>query len=180
MQDPAPELLIRLAIALLFAAAAAHKLRGLAGFAETLAAYRVLPEWLARRAAWCIPCAELAAALALLWEPRRLALALPAVGLLLLYAGAMGVNLARGRRDLDCGCGTARERRFIAAWMVWRNVILAAVLGAAAWPNSSRPPTLTDLLTIAGGLAVSAALYVAVDRLLGDVAPRAALLRRPA
>jgi hypothetical protein len=180
MLDPAPGLLVSLGIALLFAAAAAHKLRALARFAETLAAYRVVPESLARRAAWFIPCAELAAALALLWEPRRPAFALPAVCLLLLYAGAMGVNLARGRRDLDCGCGTARQRRFIAAWMVWRNIILAAALCAVALPYSPRPVTVTDLLTIAGGLAVSAALYATVDRLLGEVAPRAALLGRRA
>ena len=54
--------------------AGSHKLRNLALFAEVFSAYRVLPEPVARRAAWLIPAMELAIALALPWE------ALPAVG----------------------------------------------------------------------------------------------------
>jgi len=97
---------------------------------------------------------------------------------LIVYAFGMAINLARGRRDLDCGCGTARDRRSIAAWMVWRNLFLAAALGIAAFPWSPRPLDLSDLLTVMGGLTVGVILYLALDRLLGDVAPRAAILSR--
>ena len=63
--------------------------------------------------------------------------------------------------------------------MVWRNLCLAAVLGIAALPWSSRPLNPTDFLTVTGGLIAAIALYAAFDRLLGDIAPKALLLRSP-
>ncbi len=103
---------------------------------------------------------------------------MPAIGVLLAYASGLCVNLARGRRDLDCGCGAIRDRRPIAAWMVYRNLILAVALGIAALPRSPRPLNLSDILTIAGGLTVAVILYIALDRLLGEVLPRNMALRR--
>lgn len=170
--DPAFGYLIIGSVALLFAVAGSHKLRSLAVFTELFAAYRVLPESAARRLAWLIPWLELALALALLWPPsRRLAL-LGAMILLVAYAAGLCLNLVRGRRELDCGCGTAGNRRSIAAWMVWRNILLTLALGIAALPWVSRPLSGSDLLTIMGGWIAIAVLYAAVDRLLGDVAPK--------
>ncbi len=97
--------------------------------------------------------------------------------MLLAYALAIGINLRRGRADLDCGCAVRQQRRPIARWMVLRNALLAAVLGAAAAPWDSRPLGAVDALTVIGGVAIAAFVYVAVDRLLGELAPRAALLR---
>ena len=177
MLDPAFGYLVIGGIALLFASAGAHKLRGLARFTEIFAAYRVLPGALARGVAWFIPCLELGIAAALLWEPSRRTAVASAIAVLIAYASGLAVNLLRGRRDLDCGCGGAHDRRAIAAWMVWRNLFLAAALGIAALPWSPRPFNLSDLPTVLGGLIVGAALYAAVDRLLGDIAPKALLLR---
>ena len=177
MIDPAFGYLIVGGIALLFASAGVHKLRGLEDFTEAFAAYRMLPDTAARRLAWFIPCLELGLAAGLLWGPgRRIALG-SAAAVLIAYASGMGVNLLRGRRDLDCGCGAARDRRPVAAWMVWRNVYLAAALGMAALPWSPRPLNLTDALTVVAGLAAAILLYAAADRLLGDVVPRTLRLR---
>jgi hypothetical protein len=175
--DPAFGYLIIAGSALLFASAGTHKLRDLARFAEAFAAYRVLPDAWARRLAWLIPALELGVATSLLWELSRRTAVIAAIVVLIAYASGLGVNLLRGRRDLDCGCGTARDRRAIAAWMVWRNLILAAALGVALLPWSPRSFDLTDLLTVMGGLTVAVTLYAAVDRLLGDVAPKAGILR---
>jgi hypothetical protein len=177
MLDPAIGYLIVAGIALLFASAAAHKLRDLARFAAVFAAYGVLPDAPARRVAWLIPGLELGIALALCWEPSRRAALVSAVAVLIAYATALGVNLLRGRRDLDCGCGALRGRRRIADWMVWRNLWLAAVLSIAALPWSPRPFGATDWLTVVGGLVAGATLYAALDRLLGDVGPKAMTLR---
>ena len=57
--DPAFGYLIIVGIALLFASAAAQKLRSPAHFAEIFAGYRLLPDAPARRLAWLIPCIEL-------------------------------------------------------------------------------------------------------------------------
>ncbi len=177
MIDPALGSLFSIGLALLFASAAFHKFRDLGRFSLVLAAYRVIPGGPAHRLAWSFPCTELAVALALPWPPVRAWAALAASGLLLVYAAGMALNLARHRRDLDCGCAAAGRRRPIAAWMVWRNLILALASVAAALPRAPRPLAGADLLTVAAGALAAVALYAAVDRLLGEVAPRTALLR---
>lgn len=177
MIDPAIGTLIAGAFALLFASAALHKARDLAVFAEVLRAYRVLPRPLALP--WVPPLIEGGIAVALLLPAARPAAALAGALLLVLYALAMALNLQRGRRDLSCGCGAPEERRPIAAWMVWRNLILAGLLGAMLLPWAPRPMQPADALTIGAGTAVAALLYMSLDRLLARVAPRGALLRGP-
>jgi hypothetical protein len=119
---------------------------------------------------------EIAIAAGTLWQPSRRGAAVCAAALLLAYAAALSTHLLHGRRNLDCGCGGAYGRRPIAAWMVWRNLLLAAFFASAALPWSERPMGFTDLLTVTAGLLVCVALYAAVDRLLGEVAPKGALL----
>lgn len=176
MLDPAVGMLIVAAFALLFASAALHKLRGLGQFADILRAYRVLPGG-AVGIAWVVPLLEAAVAAGLLPMQSRAAAVLAGVALLALYAGAIALNLGRGRRDLACGCGGPDEERPIAPWMVWRNLLLALLLAVALLPWRLRPLAATDALTVAAGAAVGALLYMSLDRLLGRVAPRGALLR---
>jgi hypothetical protein len=178
MLDPAIGLLIVACLALLFASAALHKLRDLGRFAELLGAYRVLPLG-AERLAALIPMLELAVAAGLLATPARPFAATVGVALLLGYAAAIAVNLARGRRDLDCGCGAGDATRPIAAWMVTRNLVLALALAATLYPWQLRQLLPTDALTVGAGLTVATLLYGCLDRVLGRLAPRTALLRGP-
>ena len=175
MLDPAIGALLLACLALLFAAAALHKLRDLPHFTEVLRAYRVLPEG-AVRLAPVVPLAELAVAAGLLAPGLRSGAALGGVALLLVYAAAIGVNLARGRRDLACGCGGPDDARPIAPWMVGRNLALALLLTATLLAWRERPLSSTDALTVGGGTLVATLLYVCLDRLLGRVAPWSAAL----
>lgn len=176
MLDPAIASLLAAAFALLFGAAALHKLRDPRHFADAFAAYRVVPEALAPLGL-LIPAAELLLASALLFTASRHAAAVGGALLLCLYAAGIALNLARGRRDLSCGCGGPNDRRPIAAWMVVRNLLLAAALAALLLPQAARPFAAADVLTVGGGTAVAALLYMSLDQLLGRVAPRGALLR---
>jgi hypothetical protein len=178
MIDPAVGALLAGAFALLFASAALHKLRNLEHFAEIFRAYEVLPAATAQFS-WLVPVLELTVGAAMLASGSRAGASSAGAALLVGYACAIGVNLRRGRRDLACGCGGADERRPIAAWMVWRNLCLAALLGALHLPWGARPMQPADALTIGAGTAVAALLYMSVDRLLGRVAPRTAVLRGP-
>ncbi|HLZ63166.1 MAG TPA: MauE/DoxX family redox-associated membrane protein, partial [Ktedonosporobacter sp.] len=45
---------------------------------------------------------------------------------LIVFSGAMGINLARGRRDLSCHCGGALGDHRISWWLVGRNALLLA------------------------------------------------------
>lgn len=177
--DPTLGHSITLGCALLFGTASVHKFRDLARFTEIFAAYRLLPDSLARRVAPLIPCVELGVAIGLPLSaggrPQAVAVG---VGVLIAYAAGVGLNLARGRRDLDCGCIAARSRRSIAPWMVSRNLMLALVLGLAAWPWSSRAFEAADFLTVGCTVAAAALLYAAIDRLLGNVMPGTIASRR--
>ena len=176
MIDPAVGALLAGAFALLFASAALHKLLDLGGFAAAFRAYEVVPSAVAQLA-WLLPLLELAVAAALLLAASRNGAAAAGAGLLLVYAAAIAVNLGRGRRDLDCGCGGPRERRPIGAWMVWRNVALAALLTVLLLPWVRRALRPVDALTIGAGTAVAALLYMSLDELLLRAAYGAARLR---
>lgn len=180
MIDPAVGYLIVCGAAALFGSAAAHKLRALPEFAGSLAAYRVLPGVFARRWAWIVPCVEAAIALAIVLPRWRVFGALAGCALLISYAAAIALNLARGRSDLDCGCGGPGSRRPIGTWMVWRNMALCAVLGAIALPWDARPLGPVDALTVIGGWAAGGLLYRSVDRLAGEIAPKGRLIGRAA
>lgn len=177
MLDPAIGLTVVGCFALLFASAALHKLRNVAQFTAVVRAYRLLPEGAAPAAAGAVPALELAVAIALLSAMTRAAAALAGMALLIAYGVAIAVNLARGRRDLACGCGGAQDARPIAPWMVVRNLLLGGLLAVAVMPWRSRTLLPTDALTVAAGIAVAALLYASLDRLLGTLALRAAALR---
>jgi uncharacterized membrane protein len=176
MLDPAIGVLLAALYALLFASAAVHKLRAPAHFAAVLAAYRLLPEGAARL--WVVvPVVEVLVAAGLLVSATRAAAACAGAGLLALYAAAIAVNLKRGRHELACGCGGANESRPIAPWMVVRNLLLAAALPLVMLPWRSRPVAATDLVTVAGGIAVAVLIYASLDRLLSRITPQGARLQ---
>jgi Methylamine utilisation protein MauE len=165
MLDPAFAALIIAAFTLLFASAAIHKLRDLRRFDSAFSAYDLLPSIPSRRLSWLIPLLETGVACALLWSAARAYAVGIGMGLLLGYAAAMAFNLRRGRRDIACGCGGPDDRRPIAAWMAWRNLSLAALLGTALLPWSPRPLGLTDAVTIGFGSAAAVVFYRCLDQL---------------
>jgi hypothetical protein len=175
MLDPAIGALLAGCCALLFASAALHKLLDLPRFAAVVDAYALMRG--SGRLALLVPVGELAVAGGMLSGITRTWAGLGGALLLGLYALAIGVNLHRGRTDLACGCGGPNERRPIARWTVWRNLALALAMGGAALPWSHRPMLATDAITVAAAVATAAFLYVSLDRLLGQVRPRAQLLR---
>jgi hypothetical protein len=177
--DPAIDATLRAALGLLFLVAAGHKLRAPARFRAALAGYRLLPPALVPAAAGLVVGAELAVAAALAAPGARVAGLGGAAALLLAYAAAIGVNLARGRREIDCGCTGPALRRPLDGRLVARNATVAAAALVALGPVASRPLVWVDALTVAGGTAVLAAAWAAVDRLLAE-APRLARLREGA
>ena len=178
MLDPAVGVLLLACFALLFASSAVHKLRDPAHFAEVLRAYQVVPEAVVRLAP-LVPLAELTVAAGLFPGATRFGAGLGGSALLVVYACAIAVNLARGRRDLACGCGGADDARPITPWMVARNLVLALLLAITLVPWKTRALLPVDALTVAGGAAVATLLYVSLDRLLGRTGAWTAALRGP-
>lgn len=167
--DPAIGSLIVGCFVLLFASAAGHKLRDLEKFRQIVADYG-LPAALDRLpVAWLVPLLEIGVAAALLPAVSRAAAAALGVGLLLSYAAAIALNLRAGRDPIACGCGGLDDRRPIAAWMVWRNLLLSSVLALAMLPCSARALEWTDGVTLGFGLAAMTLLYFCAERLLGEL-----------
>lgn len=112
-------------ISLIFARAAWHKLSEFTEFTGFVADYRLVPERFVVPVSWAIIGAETAAvALQLVPQGRLLGLAI-AVIMLLAYAGAMAINIGRGRTAIECGCGGAVQP--LSRSLVMRNGILAAL-----------------------------------------------------
>lgn len=165
MLDPALSLALALALALLFATAAVHKLRDWSYFRASLENYRVLPAALVTPAGAAAVAVEIAAAATLPFPDTRAVGGLLGGVLLSAYALAIATNLRRGRTRIDCGCFGAAKRERIAPWMVLRNVVLAIAALLAALPVTARALGALDALTIAGGVAAAAILYLAFGTL---------------
>ena len=158
------------ATGLVFAQALAHKLRNPGLFAHSVREYDLLPGPLALPAAAVLILAELSA-LALIASafadlagglPGRLGLA-AAAGLLALYGLAMGVNLARRKFGLDCGCTSGQTP--ISAGLVVRNFALAGLASAAVLVSDFRPIGLT--LGVPAGVALFLA-YLTTTQLMSN------------
>jgi hypothetical protein len=174
--DPVVDTTLRVGLALLFAVAAGHKLADLGHFRATLADYRLLPAALAGPAAALVLAVEAAIAVALVTPAERAVGLVSAAALLVAYGAAIAINLARGRRELDCGCAGPAVRRPISGRLVARNAALAAVALAGLVPVRPRALLWVDALTVAGATATLAACYASLDRLLAH-APGLARLR---
>lgn len=173
--DPAASFAASAALALVFAQAALHKLRDLRAFVTALDGYALLPATLAPMAAAQAIVAELLLASTLVVPPLRPAAALGALALLALYSAAIAVNLARGRREIDCGCTGPALRQPLSGWLLARNAALAAVALCAALPNDSRELSALDALPILGGAAALLALYAAANQLAANASTSQAL-----
>lgn len=164
------------ALALVMFAAARHKLAEPDAFAAALAAYRLVPQALVPPAARTLPVFELLVGAAILLPATR-TLALAALAaLVLLYAFAIGINLARGRRDIDCGCGG--ESHPLSWGLVARNLVLAAAAVIAARPTLERNMEWTDALTLVLGVLAFYGLYLMADELLRQASRLARLTRQ--
>ncbi len=169
--DPVLQTTWRVGLCLLLLHASQHKLRDFAAFRSALANYHLLPERGATPAAALLAGAELALGLALLVPVTAPAAACATAGLLALYSGAVGLNLLRGRREIDCGCAGPAARRPLGAGLLVRNAIAILLALACALPTGGRALLWLDGITIAAGVAVLVLVYAAVEEILAS-APR--------
>lgn len=152
---------------IVFVAAGVAKLRHRDVLPGVIANYRLLPPVLVAPVAAILPAAELAAGALMLAGTTIGAAA--GIALLLLFAAAMAINVARGRSHIDCGCGRSQLRQPLSRAMVARNLALALLATpvllapapsgfaaiAVAVAGGASLYLLTLLLDAIGGLAAS-------------------------
>ncbi|WP_432492618.1 MauE/DoxX family redox-associated membrane protein [Kineococcus auxinigenes] len=120
-------------VGLVLVLAGTPKLLAPRAFSRVVRGFRILPEPLARPTARVVPVAEVLAGGALVVGVATPAAAAVAVVLFAAFTTGLVVNLARGRRDIDCGCfgftgAPAGEVARIGPW----HALRAAALGAAS------------------------------------------------
>ena len=179
MLDPQIFRCLALGFCLLFFPAAIHKLTYRARFSSVLSNYRILPAKLISTATILIPLLELI--LALSWLLAAFSLKTPAVmsigsGLLLMvYALAITLNLLRGRRHIDCGCGfslpdtdhhAAATGQQLSLWLVARNLLLAAAAVGSLAEISTRELTGIDHLLVIPVTLMLILFYAAFNQLV--------------
>jgi thiol-disulfide isomerase/thioredoxin len=123
-------LVLRLALAAVFAASAAGKLADRRGTRDAAEEFGV-PARLAAVVALALPVAELAVVGLLLVPSTVLAGAVLALGLLALFTAAIAMNLARGRRPA-CHCFGQIHSEPIGARTLARNAVIAGLAAAVA------------------------------------------------
>ena len=158
--DPALHWTLRLALAAILLFASVPKLRDPAGFRAAVAGYRLLPRRAVAIVASALLSVEAGAALALL-VPGGAGFAIPcALALLATYTGAIALNLARGLRDIDCGCSGPAGRRPLSGALLLRNALLSSAALLCLLSTSIRAPHLLDGFTVACGAGTLFFLYV--------------------
>jgi hypothetical protein len=175
--DPSIALAGRLLGALVFAAAVAGKIKHRHELAGVVANYRLLPEPLAAFAAWMIVVLECSVVLSLVSGVWLAAGATLAIALLAGFALAMGINLARGRHEIDCGCFQSGLRQRLSVALLARNLLLAALLTPILAAPAAGTTTLQWVDGLGAGLAAYA-LYQLLDELLSLRRLSAELRRR--
>jgi uncharacterized membrane protein YphA (DoxX/SURF4 family) len=134
------------------------KVTDLADFKSAVTNYRLLPAALVPAVALTLPFAELAAAVLLAFGILPGIIAGLLAILLLTFAAAIAINLARGR-SFDCGCAGSAPQT-----INWAHVVSNVCLAALAVAVAVAPPT-----TLAVWPGPSGLVSVAIPR--GDALP---------
>lgn len=164
--DPIYVVAAALALAVILGSAATHKLRSPIRFANQVEDYRLLPGALVRPVSRLLPWLEMAVAFTLLVPVSRHVGGIAAALLLALYAGAIAINLWRGRHDLDCGCAGPDQAQPIRAVLLARNAVLVGLALVASLAPDSRGLGVFDLFVVIAASAVVLFLYAAADGLM--------------
>jgi hypothetical protein len=166
--DPAIRGLCALALALIFGASGAMKLRDLELFEGSLANYQLAPMWLEKPLAYSFPILECAASIGLLIGSTRTLAATASLTLLAIFTGAIAINLARGRVDIDCGCFGPALRQKLSGSLLWRNLFLMLIATIVVLPQTGRALGALDIVTIAMGAATLVILYASANIAIGN------------
>ncbi len=159
-------------LALVFLLGFWSKVRNQEAFEGVVYNYRLLPEAAVKPVAYGLPGVELMVGLGLLVAPVRPFAAMAAVALLAVFTAAIGINLARGRREIDCGCFSSVLKQHLSGWLFLRNGLLIALalwlatglvppggLTWLEWLTAGAAAVTVILLYMAVGLIASAARY---------------------
>jgi len=157
------------AIGLLFLLACFAKVTNFAVFKATLDEYNIVPKFFVGLCAVIIVGVELAIGVGAFFVESTVGAMLAAAMLLSCYSAAIGINLLRGRRDIDCGCTGPASRQMLSGWLLVRNVVLASIAVVGAAPYTARELQPQDWALVGLALIAAMSLYAAINQLMANV-----------
>ena len=163
--------------AYVFLLAGLHKLQDIDGFQTTLDNYQVMPGVFVLPLTYIIPLLEIVTGVGLLVPAVGFPALFSAAVLLLVYSGAIAVNLIRGRHNIDCGCHGPLQKQTLSVWLLVRNGALLGILLCAGSSATSRSIIWLDWFTIVAAVTAGCLFYAMVNRLLMN-RDKLSLLRR--
>jgi hypothetical protein len=161
-----PLISISLLMAGVFAEALHHKLDSVVRFAATFSAWKLVPESVVPVIARVVITLEAITVLACLFIPRA-GVAI-AAALLTVYALGMGLNRARGRSFIDCGCGDEPVPLSLA--LILRNVVLSVLASSALLADPIGPLNWGETLTEIAAATAAIGLYRVTNILIANAA----------
>jgi len=167
--DPAIRGLCAFALAFIFGASGAMKLRDLEMFEGSLANYQLAPTWMEKPLAYLLPLIECASAAGLLMTSTRALAATALLALLTIFTGAIAINLARGRTNIDCGCFGPALRQQLSGWLLLRNLFLMILAAVVILPPNGRAIESIEVVTIVLGGLTLVTLYASANFAIGNV-----------
>lgn len=161
--------LLRIALGVLFIAAALPKLRDPEAFAKSVENYRILPEVAARALALVLPTLELVAGALLLAGFADAGASLVVFALMVVFTAAVGSALARGL-DISCGCFETEGGSKVGMKKIVENVFLTW----AAWRVYRGDRSFLSLSSLGRARRAATAALACVIALVGGRDARAA------
>lgn len=164
--DPVIPLISSLVLSYIFVVASIHKWKDLAAFKVILENYQILPTTLLGTFTLIIPAMEIATGVALLIPILTPVAAILAASLLLMYMLGIGINLLKGRRTIDCGCGGTDNKQAISEWLLVRNGILLFLVMAIILPVVPRSLVWLDWAVVLMATLTACLMYNVLNQLL--------------
>ncbi|MDM0111445.1 MauE/DoxX family redox-associated membrane protein [Variovorax sp. J22R133] len=152
-------------MACIFLLGAMAKLWDIPLFMALMENYGLLPRWLLKPVAWLLPLCEATAGVLLLPVGTRFAGACLALVLLAIVSGAVAINLVRGQRRIDCGCGG--DSLELSEGLLARNAALAVLLIVAMQSPAARQTVWLDMVSTLMATVFLLGLIKAVNLWLG-------------
>jgi hypothetical protein len=166
--DPIYSQAVAIFFAFVFAFAGHHKVMDYSRHVGIVADYQLVPASFVPVAAPLVIILEFASAALVLLAVTRAAGLVLSVGLLVIYLFSIGLNLLRGRRSIDCGCGWGSQGHQLSAWLIFRNLLMIGAALAALLPLIDRSLQLADWILVIFTASALIAIYFIGDLLIAN------------
>lgn len=120
--------IVRLIIGFIFLSSAIDKVKNSESHALTISKYKIIPSKLTRRFSLILGYCEFTLGVCLMTGVFQLQSMLIALTMLTVFNSAITLNLIKGNKNINCGCGGILGERKISWLLVLRNTVISILI----------------------------------------------------